>query len=322
MKVGIFIMSTNTEPSLTNVRMMKETLFSDIHKLYNDNKLNHSYDIYVYSGDTTNSQNSIESTIDNDYSFVHYETLPIPESIYRTYEKTVMCLNTHQDYDFYIRINISCFINIRLIDRILNGLKTDSIYCNAINSYIRDDNYLNDLYARGDMMIFSKQVLKNILSNSKKYEYCDTWLDKLRLNVEHVDDCLLGLCFIDAYGKDYYKNLIMTNYNFLPHADISLINPSLLNIYSLSSRVKTIPPQYSYSGYSWEDNEYRRLDGEKMKYLQLYYEKLDYSKETIMNLINKCTVKKENSRPTLFVQYSNQNLYSRHWEFLKNKRSK
>lgn len=316
-------MSTQEEPSLTNVRMMKETLFADIYKLSNEGKLNHSYNVCVYTGDNIDNDNK-----DLDISYASIDSynvtsmrLNIKESIYRTYEKTIEALKLN-DFDFYIRINISCFLNIRLIDRILNGLKTDCIYCNAINSYIHDDTYLNDLYARGDMMIFSKEVRNKILEQAEKYMFCDLSLNSTRLNVEHVDDCLLGLCFIDAYGKDYYKNLIMMNYNFLPHADINLINQSLINRYALSSRVKTLPPNVEYSGYSWDDNEYRRIDGEKMKYLQLYYETIDYSKENILNLISKCLVKKENSRPTIFVQYSNQNLYSRHWEYLKNKRSK
>lgn len=310
-------MSTNREPSLTNVRMMKETLFADIDKLSNENKLRHSYDVFVYSGGSS----EYELNQDQNYKNVWYEVLPIQESIYRTFEKTIESLKLHK-YDFYIRINISCFLNIRLIDRILNGLRTNCIYCNAINSYIHDDTYLNDLYARGDMMIFSNEVKEKILSQANKYMYCDQILDDIRLNVEHVDDCILGLCYIDAYGKDYYKNLIMTNYNFLPQSDVNYINSSLINRYSLSSRVKTLPPNVSYSGYSWNDNEYRRVDGQKMKYLQQYYESIDYEHETIMNVIDRCTVKKENSRPTLFVQYSNQNLYLRHWEYLKNKRSK
>lgn len=312
-------MSTDKEPSLTNVRMMRETLFNDIDKLSNQNKLNHSYDVFVYSGGKSACKYELKQ--DDQYKNVWYETVPVKESIYRTFEKTIESLKLHK-YDFYIRINISCFLNIRLIDRILNGLKTNCIYCNAINSYIHDDTYLNDLYARGDMMIFSNEVKEKILSQADKYMFCDQILDDIRLNVEHVDDCMLGLCFIDAYGKDYYKNIIMMNYNFLPHSTIEHINPSLINRYAISSRVKTLPPNVTYSGYSWDDNEYRRIDGEKMKYLQNYFDNVEYKNETIMNLIDKATQKKETSRPTLFVQFSGQNIYTRHWEYLKNKRSK
>lgn len=319
MKVAILVMSTNKEPSLSNVRMMKDTLFNDIDVLSNNGKLNHSYDIYVYSGGSdTDLEDSTQQ--DEKYSNVFYETFAVEESIYRTFEKTIYSLTNHE-YDFYIRINISCFLNIRLIDRILNGLKTDCIYCSAINSYIHDDTYLNDLYARGDMMIFSKSVRNKILENANKYMFCDTVMNQVRLNVEHVDDCLLGLCFIDGYGKDYYQHLIMLKYNFIPHYSLSDINSSMIDRYSVSNRVKTMPPNVLYSGYSWDDNEYRRIDGEKMKYIQNIYDNIDYSKELINNLIQKATVPKDKSRPTLFVQYSSQNLYTRHWEYLKNKRN-
>ena len=50
-------------------------------------------------------------------------------------------------------------------------------------------------------------------------------------------------------------------YSFLPNnTDIRGFNK-----FAISSRVKTMPPGVRYSGYSWEDNEYRRCDAEKIK---------------------------------------------------------
>ena len=47
------------------------------------------------------------------------------------------------------------------------------------------------------------------------------------------------------------------------------------------TRVKTIPPGIGYSGYSWEDNDYRKMDVYKMNLINEKIKATDFSKEKI-----------------------------------------
>ena len=325
MDIAVLIMTTDSEPSITNIEGMQETFI----KRTQEGQLQHKYDFILYTGDTRKNglKNCNYSLISNRFQRTYVDLIndrisdfkeldchhrngniykfasSVDESIYRTFEKTYDVLDylstQEKEYDFYIRINISAWLNINLLDKIIEQLDKDIVYCNAINSIISDEKYLNDLYPRGDFIIFSSKVKDGILENGKKYLYCDT-LEKDRLNVPHVDDCLIGLCLIDYFGKYYYKHLKMLKYNYIPYNQQEPKQIKILE-YAICSRVKTLPPNVSYSGYSWEDNKYRRYDSVKMRMLDDAYSNMKYDNVLLKDL----EVNESEGRPTLMTYMIN-----------------
>lgn len=287
MKVAILVMATSDEPSVSNCKAMNDTFI----KYIKDNKdsLNNSYDCYFYYADK-GKFNTLQPTITTDRGNDVYDTCcNVEESVYRTFEKTVYMLNSIDDYDWYVRINISTFVNIKLLDLMLSKLDESIIYCNAINTIISDEEYMNTLYPRGDFYIMSNKMKTSLLPEMNKLIFSDTKLQHSeRCNVIHVDDTLFGVALVKTFGNDYLDMLKMVKYNFLPGDNIT--GSTKL---AIASRVKTIPPGVVYSGYSWDDNPYRREDGNKMKMLydaMLLYDYKDIKLEDIF-------VDEDNCRP-------------------------
>lgn len=315
-RIAIMVMAADAEPSTRNLQAIKDTIV----KYQNEHKdeLQHKYDFYFYwSDDSIKTGYKINKSkeYDNLYNIIVKEE----ESIYRTYEKTIRAFDvvTKQcKYDWFVRMNISMFLNIRLLDAIINQFKHGCIYGNALNSIVNlNCAYCDDLYIRGDLMIFDKSVMDGISQYALKFMYNDINM-KARDGIDHVDDCLLGCCFIDYAGPEYYKNLYMLSYTYLPnHVIDDTIKP---NKYHIGTRVKTVPPTETYSGYSWDDNEYRKIDGEKMRKLNEYIEnnEFDYSNIKLKDVL----VDKKTSRPTIFISASGQNVFDVFWKYLEQKR--
>lgn len=291
-------MSANAEPSLRNVKGMKETFIHMANELQRTGKLINEYDFYNYYCNDHESEDTLDYQILN--KFGHYQEISISlkESIYHTYEKTIVALkHIHDKYDWIIRINISTFINIKLLDKFIAIADNDIIYCNAINSIIDDITYLNELYPRGDFMLFSNKILNKIIPYLNKYMFCDRSLED-RINVIHVDDCLIGCALIDAFGRNYYKHLIMLKYNYMPGISV---NDNIFNKYAIATRVKTLTPEAKCSGYSWKDNEYRAFDVVKMKQLNTIIINLSYDEIKMSDVV----IENDKQRPTTFVKLIN-----------------
>lgn len=308
MRVAIEILSTQTEPSTTNIQAMKDTVVSLVDE-YSD-KLNNHYDFFFYYGGYSASTLGTAAVKEKDEKYNNCWKIKVTteESIYNTFEKGVWALKYVSGYDWYLRINISCYLNILLLDKVLSQFDEDTVYCNAINSYINDEHYFNDLYPRGDMMIFSEKTRQGILKFVDKYFRCDKDMSD-RLNIPHVDDTLFGLCLIDYFGAEYYKHLQMLKYNYIPETNIATKSVSSLCI---GNRVKTTPPGVTYSGYSWKDNEYRRYDAEKMKILNDRFKHISYDGLQLSDLLS-------NDRPTLYVALTNKKVED-FYPYLKRKR--
>lgn len=312
MKISVEILCTAAEPSLRNIQAIKETYISTCNDLKRQNKLNHDYEFYFYySHEDIHDDYIVKDSI---YSNCFDIRVPEKESIYKTFEKGIFALKqtSAKNFDWHIRCNISNYLNIRVLDRLIDQFDENMVYCNAINTYINDENYYNDLYPRGDMMIFSKDTAAGITKASEKYINCDTALAN-RISIPHVDDCLFGLCIMDYFGKDdYYNHLQMLKYNYIPEPE-SVIKREI-DFLCLSSRVKTVPPNVKFSGYSWDDNEYRKLDVEKMKWLDSEVRKINYQKKRI-----KLNEMLSDTRRTLYVQLVNVSIgdIKRHKDILK-----
>ena len=317
MKIAIMVMAANAEPSTRNLEAIKNTLvrYQNEHK----DKFKNEYDFYFYWSGGDDMKKEVNVSTSKEYSNLKYIEVKEEESVYRTFEKSIKAFDyvyRNNDYDWYVRMNISMWINIDLLDSVIFSFKPNSMYGNALNSYVNlNCAYCDDLYARGDLMIFDKDVMKGILGNAMKFLYSD-WRMTDRDGVDHVYNCLIGCCFIDYAGPDYYKSLYMLSYTYLPNHEVGDdIKPQKYNI---GTRVKTVPPNETYSGYSWEDNEWRKKDCEKMIKLTEYVENNPF--EYIGLKMKDVLVDKQNSRPTLFISASGQNVFDVFHRFLEQKR--
>lgn len=310
------VMAANSQPSTRNLDAIQNTIV----RYYNENKekFKHQYDFFFYwsTGDN-NGEHKITKSKNFDNLF--YIEIAEIESVYRTYEKTIAAFDMvekHDSYDWFVRMNISMFLNMDLLDAVIGTFKENSMYGNALNSIVNlNCAYCDDLYVRGDLMIFDKNVMEGISRNALRFMYSDLNM-KVRDGVDHVDDCLIGCCFINYMGPEYYKHLYMLSYTYLPNHDIP--NNLKVNRYHIGTRVKTVPPTETYSGYSWDDNEYRKVDCDKMYKLMEYIENNPY-KYTGMKMAD-VLVDKKQSRPTLFISASGQNIFEIFWKFLEQKR--
>lgn len=312
MEIAVLIMGADMQPAQRNVEAFRDTVIRYVD--HNKDKLKHHYTFIVYS---CNKKEDVKK--DCEFDNLVYVYAPYDESVYRTFEKTHYALTTlcsmSIDFDMYVRVNISMYLNIELLDSVIGKLKPHNIYCNAINSHVNlNSEYCNDIYPRGDLMIFDNYIFDIIIAEGKKYLECDFDL-KNRIGVDHVDDCLIGVCLIDGIGKDYYKHIYMLKYNYLPDVEIK---SKSINRYAIGSRIKTVPPEIGYSGYSWEDNDYRLKDVEKFHTLYEYYEtnKMNYEFVKMADVL----ADKSFSRPTLFVNAENKNVFDVFWGFLEKKR--
>lgn len=292
MKVAVQILSTLKEPSTRNIEAIKNTYIALTNSLSEKGKLKHTYDFYFYYG---GYEDQPETTVEKDEVVEHCFNIKIPiaESIYNTFEKGIEALKIVDGYDFYVRCNISCYIHIPVLDKLLIYFRRDEVYSSSINSYVNDENYYNDLYPRGDFAVFSSFMRRGILENAPKYIRCDYALEN-RLNVPHVDDCMFGLCIMDTLGKNYYNNLKALHYNYIPSYKEE--EPAVWVPEYIVTRVKTIPPGINFSGYSWVDNDYRKMDVYKMNLINDKIKNMDFSKITI-NLANSLSDKK----PIVFI---------------------
>ena len=298
MKIAVLIMSVNAQPSLRNVQAMKDTFI----KFSNETELKHEYDFYTYYYD--NSLKDEEILLENDPDYSNYYIMRIggTETVYRTYEKTYLAyayiINNCKPYEKFIRINTSTYLNMKLLDTVIESADDDNIYANAINTFLNANfKYLNGLYVRGDFYIVSRSIVQGVLESGKDLMYSDTLL-KNRPAVTHVDDTLFGYAFINLKGKSYFEHLHCIYYNFIPQEKISLMWLSCnFNKMAIATRLKTTP-QGEASGYSWDDNALREMEPDKMKTIHSYIKTFNYDENITINDI---ITDYENERVTLFL---------------------
>lgn len=317
MKIAIMVMAANAEPSTRNLDAIQNTLVK-YHNEHKD-KFNHEYDFYFYWSGGEDMSDELNISESSKYPNLKFIEVKEEESVYRTFEKSIKVfdyIDRTYDYDWYVRINISMWLNIDLLDSAISILKPNSMYGNSLNSYVNLNSvFCDDLYVRGDLMIFDRQVMKGILNHAIKYLYSDINM-KVRDGVDHVDDCLIGCCFIDYIGSEYYKKLYMLSYTYIP--DYELTDEIKVPAYNIGVRVKTVPPNETYSGYSWEDNEWRKKDCDKMYKLTEYLEK---NPSTYVGIHFKDILTEKNaSKPALFISASMQNVFNIFHRFLEQKR--
>ena len=309
MRLAILIMSTEVEPSLRNVEAMKRTMV----KQTNEETFKHEYDFFTYTCiDEPDKEYDTVLSCEKDEAYKNYYNIRIneKESVYRTFEKTYVTYKYLLDneekygrYDRFVRINISCYVNMRLLDAVIDQMKDDIIYTNAMNTFVNVlGPCLNKFYPRGDFYIVSHDILVGMMQVGEKFMHCDESLSSTgRIEIPHVDDTLFGYAFIQYAGFEYYKHLQMIKYNFLPSTgDQTDFIKGHIDKYAISSRVKTTPPG-QVSGYSWDDNDWRRHDPIKMEIVHEYVKDINYENITLEDIV----ISPLQERETIFVQASN-----------------
>lgn len=328
MKIAVMIMAGDKEPSLRNIPAMQNTFIAYACRLMAEGKLKHEYDFWFYTYGSDDIVEKYKNGVEKISDHVNYLHIHGKESIYNTFEKTMYAYDfltkyTDDAYDWYIRINISAYLNILLLDKAIDAfaINPEKIYCNVIlsytwdctpNSILQNERY-NDLYPRGDFMCFTKYIKNEILKVCDKYIRCDV-SDINRIVCPHVDDVLTGLCIMDAFGKTYFERLQMLTYNFIPQAFIDFSN---FNDFAICNRIKTS----TNADNGWNDTPNRQYDTNKFYTLQNYYNKVDtdkYNDISMIDLVNHI-YQPFSSRinPVVRITYMNtQNIVN----FLKNKR--
>ena len=160
MNIAILIMSTTVEPSVRNIAAMKNTMV----KQTNEETFKHHYDFfeYYYDKEIQDSEDCVLGCEqDKQYPNYFYIRISGTESVFHTFEKTYTAFDyllNNEDkfkkYDAFIRINISCYLNMKLLDAVLDLLNKDTVYSNALNTVEGYGTpYFNKLYFRGDFYI-------------------------------------------------------------------------------------------------------------------------------------------------------------------------
>lgn len=270
MKILIMIMSAGKQPALRN----EEAIFNSYIKSYDENKslFKHTYDFVTYKGG---------------YNEVHINNrqmyLTSPDDIESTFIKTLEAFDIIKDYDYdyLIRVNISTYVNLFLIDKEIENLNKNFIYCNAICTYYKSSKLLNQVFPRGDAYIIHKDLLFNILN-------CKNNIDDLIDNgVDPMDDSMFGVLCAKYFSNKTHNHIKLLEYSFIPQMITALdIMEVKKSAYTFFTRLKTCPPD-SYSGYSWDDNQYRIHDQYKFNFINDYVYKIKNTNTSMIYSNNK-----------------------------------
>lgn len=250
MKIAVMIMSASVEPAVRNTEAILEYVAGPCAAMSRGGELRNEYVFYPYLTDGGKPGVYPAGTHENCFRVI----TSAPDDIYGTFEKTVEAYRMiPKDFDFLVRINISCFLNIRMLDAMIGTADPGCVYCNAVNTVISSYKYSNLIYPRGDFWMMSAAVAGRVFDMANKFivdrgDPADFM--KMTVNLDHVDDVLTGMCIAAAYGKDYTGMIKPVYYQFIP--DVTTPDgrvPVRLCVHALTARVKTTPAGM-YSGYS------------------------------------------------------------------------
>ena len=288
MRIAVMIMSASVEPAVRNTDAIIRYVADDCADMARRGGLANEYVFYPYL--TDGGVPGVYPVDGHDGCF--RVVTSAPDDIYGTFEKTVEAYRMiPNDFDFIIRMNISCFLNIRMLDAMIGTADPDRVYCNAVNTVISSYKYSNLIYPRGDFWMMSAAVADKVFAAADRFAVDranPADFMKMTADLDHVDDVLTGMCLAAAYGKEYTGMIKPVYYQYIPDkTDSSGQIPVRLCVHALTSRVKTTPAGM-YSGYSWKDNEYRLHDVIKMRLLSDFYKKMsraDYDGVTFDDIV-------------------------------------
>ena len=147
MKVCIAVILSRQEPSNRNKKAIYDYIVKDCNEMMTNGELKNEYFFVFYKGSIEGTQGLPNrcSISRNDYDFdiqdrnvlpkncIEIET-PTRDGINYTFEKTIECFKMLENlaeekeyfnHDWLVRINISTYVNIRLLDHVLSTAKKD-----------------------------------------------------------------------------------------------------------------------------------------------------------------------------------------------------
>lgn len=277
MKVAIAIMSSNHTVSKRNTECQVETFIENLFA----KKRNNEYKVFFYRGKSENEKVGVFNR-GKYYEIVCCANDSILGTFEKTYEAYLEIMGAY-DFDVLVRCNISCYLNVNLLDCVLtDDMDKDLVLCNSINTVFDcGGTYMNQLYPRGDFYIIGRDNLNGALN------YAPDFINGTAENhtLTHVDDVLFGMCLYEhKKGRHAYDNLHTVLYGYHPQEEI-VGGKENINPFCLSYRVKTVPPGVTHSGYGWEDNVWRNCDLHKMKFLHDFLKDVKYKDIKISKLI-------------------------------------
>ena len=170
-KILILVQSCNDDFFKKEIECIKETYASNLPS---------NIDFIYYTGD-----NEKEELIDD------YLKLACYDDIYSTFRKTYCALRflqlNNMHYDYIVKTNTSTYINIKLLNKIINSIEDDKkLYCTELYS-------LSDgccpmplaLFARGNCIILSKYWQNIILNEGISFLYLNITDDKTIGNIHN-----------------------------------------------------------------------------------------------------------------------------------------
>lgn len=153
--------------------------------------------------------------------------LTCSDDIYSTFRKTYYALrflHSHNiQYDYIVKTNTSTYINIQLLNEIINSIEDDKkLYCTEL--YSLSDGCCPsplDLFARGNCIILSKYWQNIILSRGISFLYLNITDDKTIGNIHNSVKIQEGQQYID-------------NFVCFPHGWYKCVNnPNIVNNHKL-----------------------------------------------------------------------------------------
>lgn len=287
--VLVLVMGARNDLADKNIRKMNDTFVADA---LTDDTLEHEYIFAYYDGKW--EYESVK--LDNNMHMYHVRTIA-DDDIHNTYEKTMFafeqCLDAFK-FDVLVRINISAYLNIRLLDKYIDSIDGNCIYANKLLVVTSDPTKPNFLAPRGDFFMTGVDTIKGILEHED--------IDRNRI-LDHVDDVLIGCAFASYVGNSsYVDRLKQIPYSYIPNV-VKYDTPFDLTDQAIETdicyRLKTVPPTETVSGYSWEYNEYRECDAIKMERIHDILKHREYGGKRDINKI----VLNDRDIPCIAVRY-------------------
>ncbi|MDB4247470.1 hypothetical protein N9838_00755 [Acidimicrobiia bacterium] len=181
-KVIILVLSSDKYPSPRNEVAQFNTWGKEVD--------DYGFEIKFYKGGE-------EFTINN-----QYVTFPIGDSLKDIGHKTISALewiNQVYDYEFILRANSSCFINLQALDNFLSNINTSrAVYGGHMRSYNSDFDYVE-----GVGIILNKKSVDIILENKNTWDH------------ELIDDVALGKFAKSNNFKLYPIDSLYVDHNIL-----------------------------------------------------------------------------------------------------------
>lgn len=266
MKINIVILSANNEIAARNTEAQRNTFIKHIF----EQKRKNDYKVFFYEGDNSKIE-EIELS-ENVYDI----KCASKDDIKHTFEKTCEAydyITKHYSCDLIVRANISCYINVDLLDNIAQEIYDNGyIIANRVNTILNAGKFINYLYPRGDFYIVRTDLVEKALQNM------DGLFDENSFEVDPVDDIKFGICLWNVDKNKFVNRLHCCKYALMVYENLEPFSEN-----TLSFRLKSINKNEHYTGYSWNDTEARKYDSEKMYKLYNLLNKNHFNSEYYKN---------------------------------------